>query len=94
MWLHMAILEVFRPGILKWSRTSPLKTFSNIETTPELVCIASVDQLKALIDDHSLSICSLLWLPALQYLANSMLLSPKRRASSTNFSSNSMSVLE
>jgi hypothetical protein len=94
MWLHMGILEVFRPGILKWSRMSPLKTFSSIETTPELVCVASVDQLKALIDDHSLSTCSLLWLPALKYLANSMLLSPKRRASSSKFSSVSMSMVD
>jgi hypothetical protein len=81
IWLHMAILEVFRPGMLTSSRASRLKTFSGTENTPESICTASVNQLKQLIVNfrlnHAASSYSLLWHTALIYLANSILFEPK-----------------
>lgn len=80
----MGILEIFRPGMLQSSRYAPLKTFSSASTTAESVCVASVNQLKQLTTNfrfrhHSVSAYSLLWHTALIYLANSMLVSPKKK---------------
>ncbi|KAI0130158.1 hypothetical protein BJ170DRAFT_303366 [Xylariales sp. AK1849] len=78
MWIHAVILDIFRP----WMRRQKdeqlrLKTFSAVESTPEAVYVASVNQLKHLIvhyrSNYESSTYTILWHTALTYVANAVL---------------------
>ncbi|KAF3059905.1 hypothetical protein GL218_04941 [Daldinia childiae] len=78
IWLHCAILDVFRPFVRKSEGERPrLTTFSASDSSPDAACAASVGQLKNLIVEYRSkfveSTCSILWHTGLLYLANAML---------------------
>ncbi|KAI2768752.1 hypothetical protein F4815DRAFT_498004 [Daldinia loculata] len=78
IWLHCAILDVFRPFVGKSEgQRSRLTTFSACDSSPDAVYAASVAQLKNLIVEYRSnfveSTCSILWHTGLLYLANAML---------------------
>lgn len=74
LWLHAAILDLFRPFLNDDSR---LRTFSSKENTPDAAYESSVAQLKSLIVDYrsrySSSNHTMVWHSALLYMANAML---------------------
>ncbi|KAI0127278.1 hypothetical protein BJ170DRAFT_694094 [Xylariales sp. AK1849] len=78
IWLHAAILDLFRPHI----RTNPdqrrrMRTFASPESFPDNAYTASVNQLKSLVveyrSNHQASTYSVLWHTGLLYLANATL---------------------
>ncbi|KAI0122595.1 hypothetical protein F4814DRAFT_438582 [Daldinia grandis] len=78
IWLHCAILDIFRPFVGKSEGERPrLTTFSAWDSSPDAVCAASVAQLKNLIVEYRSnfveSTCSILWHTGLLYLANATL---------------------
>ncbi|KAI1384473.1 uncharacterized protein F4822DRAFT_364701 [Hypoxylon trugodes] len=78
IWLHSAILDIFRPFVGKPVDQRPrLTTFSAQDSTPDAVYAASVGQLKHLVVEYrSYSVAStysILWHTGLLYLANAML---------------------
>ncbi|QYS99728.1 Zn(2)-C6 fungal-type domain-containing protein [Trichoderma simmonsii] len=81
IWLHAAILDLFRFSMSSDIKNQHLKTFTSPHCTPENVCIASARQLKQLIINYRLNFASssytILWHTALTYLANAVLLHPK-----------------
>jgi hypothetical protein len=76
MWLHSAILDIFRPFVQSPEHFR-LKTFS-ASGTPEAVYKASVNQLKQLIiryrSSYESSTYTILWHTALTYVANAAML--------------------
>ncbi|KAF3073981.1 hypothetical protein CFAM422_003482 [Trichoderma lentiforme] len=81
IWLHAAILDLFRFSMSSDMKNQHLKTFTSPHSTPENVCIASARQLKQLIINYRLNFASscytILWHTALTYLANAVLHHPK-----------------
>ncbi|KAL7930095.1 N-terminal fungal transcription regulatory domain-containing protein [Trichoderma chlorosporum] len=81
IWLHAAILDLFRFSMSSNVKDQHLKTFTSPYSTPENVCIASCRQLKQLILNYRLNFASssytILWHTALTYLANAILHHPK-----------------
>ncbi|TWU74250.1 hypothetical protein ED733_004393 [Metarhizium rileyi] len=81
IWLHAAILDLFRHTVPGSHRHCRLRTFSNLESSPDKVCMASVNQLKQLIVNYRSNFASasytILWHMALTYLANDLLYNPK-----------------
>ncbi|KAI8962418.1 hypothetical protein F5Y11DRAFT_193867 [Daldinia sp. FL1419] len=78
IWLHCAILDIFRPFIGKPVDQRPrLTTFSAWESSPDMAYGASVAQLKNLIVEYRskfvASTYSILWHTGLLYLANAVL---------------------
>lgn len=78
IWLHAAILDIFRPFIGHPEGQRPrLTTFSAADSSPDMVYTASVNQLKHLIvqyrSESISSTYSILWHTGLLYLANAML---------------------
>ncbi|KAI0386079.1 hypothetical protein F5Y04DRAFT_243295 [Hypomontagnella monticulosa] len=78
IWLHSAILDVFRPFIGKpEGQRARLTTFSAPGSSPDAACAASVNQLKRLVVEYrsnfAESTYSILWHTGLLYLANAML---------------------
>ncbi|KAI2613314.1 hypothetical protein GGR54DRAFT_616158 [Hypoxylon sp. NC1633] len=78
IWLHAAVLDVFRPFIGRLvGQRSRLTTFLARDSSPEAVYAASVNQLKRLVveyrSDSAASTYSILWHTGLIYLANAML---------------------
>lgn len=79
MWLHASILDLFRP-FLKKDKTedAKLRTFSSPGSTARAAYYASVNQLKHLVvkfrASYESSTCTMLWQPALIYVANAMIL--------------------
>ncbi|KAI1808703.1 hypothetical protein F4811DRAFT_500426 [Daldinia bambusicola] len=78
IWLHCAILDVFRPFTAKPDGQQPrLTTFSARDSSPDAAYAASVGQLKNLIveyrSNYVASTYSILWHTGLLYLANAML---------------------
>ncbi|KAL7944147.1 N-terminal fungal transcription regulatory domain-containing protein [Trichoderma barbatum] len=81
IWLHAAILDLFRFSMSSNIKNQHLKTFTSPHSTPESVCLASARQLKQLIINYRLNFPSssytILWHTALTYLANAVLHHPK-----------------
>ncbi|KAL6861931.1 N-terminal fungal transcription regulatory domain-containing protein [Trichoderma novae-zelandiae] len=81
IWLHAAILDLFRFSMTSNMKSLHLRTFTSPYGTPENVCIASARQLKQLIINYRLNFASssytILWHTALTYLANAILQNPK-----------------
>ncbi|KAK4077779.1 transcriptional regulator family: Fungal Specific TF [Trichoderma aggressivum f. europaeum] len=81
IWLHAAILDLFRFSMSSDLKNQHLKTFTSPHSTAENVCIASARQLKQLIINYRLNFASssytILWHTALTYLANAVLNHPK-----------------
>ncbi|KAL7809059.1 N-terminal fungal transcription regulatory domain-containing protein [Trichoderma gracile] len=81
IWLHAAILDLFRFSMTSNMKSLHLRTFTSPYSTPENVCIASARQLKQLIINYRLHFASssytILWHTALTYLANAILQNPK-----------------
>ncbi|PTB75254.1 N-terminal fungal transcription regulatory domain-containing protein [Trichoderma longibrachiatum ATCC 18648] len=81
IWLHAAILDLFRFSMSSNLKSLQLRTFTSPYSTPENVCIASARQLKQLIMNYRLNFASssytILWHTALTYLANAILQNPK-----------------
>ncbi|KAL7787130.1 N-terminal fungal transcription regulatory domain-containing protein [Trichoderma ceciliae] len=81
IWLHAAILDLFRFSTSSPIRNQHLRTFTDPNTSPKNVCIASAHQLKHLIINYRLNFPSssytILWHTALTYLANAVLHDPK-----------------
>lgn len=77
MWLHAAILDIFRPFIKREAEPAPLRTFSAPGSNAREAYQASVNQLKHLVVHFRLhyesSTCTMLWQPALIYVANAMI---------------------
>lgn len=78
VWLHSAILDIFRPFIGPTNTTAfELKTFSSGISSPVIVRDASLEQLKRLIViyrfNYRPSTYSMVWHTALLYVANAML---------------------
>ncbi|KAI1373399.1 hypothetical protein F4677DRAFT_429521 [Hypoxylon crocopeplum] len=78
IWLHAAVLDVFRPFIGQpVAQSSRLTTFSAEDSSPVSAYTASVNQLKHLIveyrSDFVASTYSILWHTGLIYLSNAML---------------------
>lgn len=78
LWLHAAILDLFRPFIDDSSQKNVhLRTFSLGNNTPSTVVQASTERLKVLILSYRLNYASsmftMLWHTALTYVANAVL---------------------
>lgn len=78
IWLHDAILDIFRPFINKpEGQRHRFGTFSASDSSPDAVYAASVNQLKHLVVEYrtksAASTYSILWHTGLLYLANAML---------------------
>lgn len=77
VWLHAAILDIFRPFIHLAPNQLRLKTFSCDINTPDAVYMSSVEQLKRLIlvyrSKYDSSAYTILWHTALLYVANAVL---------------------
>ena len=78
LWFHAVILDIFRPHTqIPPSERQRFRTFSNRTITPDVVCEASVAQLKHLISNYRLNYTSsgytILWHTALIYVANAIL---------------------
>ncbi|KAI1763894.1 hypothetical protein GGR53DRAFT_520682 [Hypoxylon sp. FL1150] len=78
IWLHAAILDIFRPIVGQDVSQRPrLKTFTAHDSTPDAAYAASVSQLKHLVVEYRsksvASLYSILWHTGLLYLANAML---------------------
>jgi hypothetical protein len=78
LWLHSAILDIFRPFIRdSGDAEAASHEFSSGIRSPELICAASTEQLKRLIViyrfNYKSSTYSMVWHTALLYLANAML---------------------
>jgi hypothetical protein len=78
IWLHCAILDLFRPFLSeKTSTPRRLKTFYSEDSSPDVVFNASVKRLKHLIilyrSQYAPSTYSSLWHTALIYVANAIL---------------------
>ncbi|KAL7908161.1 N-terminal fungal transcription regulatory domain-containing protein [Trichoderma velutinum] len=84
IWLHAAILDLFRFSMSSDIKNQHLKTFTSPSSTPENVCIASARQLKQLVTNYRLNFASssytILWHTALIYLANAILYLPKEES--------------
>ena len=74
VWYHTAIIDLFRPFV---GRDLTLQSFSTPDSTPEMVCEASLTQLKSLLVVYRLSqpsaLYSMLWHTSLLYVGNSVL---------------------
>ncbi|KAI0158338.1 hypothetical protein GGR57DRAFT_460027 [Xylariaceae sp. FL1272] len=78
IWLHTVILDMFKPFIHDpLLKDRHLDTFTSSDSTPTVLCKASLEQLKRLIikyrSRHSESTYSILWHTGLIYLANGVL---------------------
>ncbi|KAI1170406.1 hypothetical protein F4777DRAFT_583947 [Nemania sp. FL0916] len=78
IWLHTAILDMFKPFINDpVLRSRPFQTFTSGDSTPDMLCRASLNQLKRLVikyrTHHIESTFSILWHTGLIYLANGVL---------------------
>lgn len=77
MWLHAAVLDIFRPFIERGAEPALLRTFSPPDSTVLDAYQASVNQLKHLVVHfrhyYESSTCTMLWQPALIYVANAMI---------------------
>lgn len=78
MWLHAAILDLFRPFLRQYDVDSHrLKTFYSTDNTPDAAFRASVKQLKRLVifyrSQYPSSTYTMLWHTALIYVANAVL---------------------
>ncbi|KAH8662132.1 hypothetical protein BX600DRAFT_312268 [Xylariales sp. PMI_506] len=82
MWLHSAILDIFRPFIkLDDYKQLRLRTFSAVACSPDMAYRASVKQLKHLIvqyrSNYESSLYTILWHTALTYVANAVIVDPE-----------------
>ena len=77
IYLHTAIIDLFRPFLQGEMRFHSMGTFSSNFSNPEAVFLASVDQLKRLLSTYMTKFTSAghcyLWHSALLYVANGML---------------------
>ncbi|KAL2202768.1 hypothetical protein CC79DRAFT_1173017 [Sarocladium strictum] len=80
LWLHSAILDIFRPFLrndITFESQKRLKTFATADATPESAYNASVEQLKQLILSNTAEVgsssYSVIWQTALLFSANAML---------------------
>ncbi|KAL2201605.1 hypothetical protein CC79DRAFT_1281978 [Sarocladium strictum] len=80
LWLHSAVLDIFRPFRQARSKATPkvkLRTFSAFDSTPDAAYNASVRQLKHLIvtyrSTHASSNYTIIWQTALLYTGSAML---------------------
>ncbi|KAI0168839.1 hypothetical protein GGR52DRAFT_493079 [Hypoxylon sp. FL1284] len=78
IWLHAAILDIFRPiVVLPFNEKERLGTFSAWDSSSDTAYAASVNQLKHLVVEYRsksvASTYSILWHTGLLYLANAML---------------------
>ncbi|KAI1259243.1 hypothetical protein F5Y18DRAFT_314482 [Xylariaceae sp. FL1019] len=78
IWLHAAILDMFKPFVNDpVLRARRLQTFTAGDSTPDILCKASLEQLKRLVikyrTRHIESTYSILWHTGLIYLANGVL---------------------
>ncbi|KJZ68893.1 hypothetical protein HIM_11715 [Hirsutella minnesotensis 3608] len=78
LWLHAAILDIFRPFMRDAALMERrLKTFARTTTTPRTVCDISTSQLKGLIISYRVTYASssysILWHTALIYVVNELL---------------------
>lgn len=76
LWLHAAILDLFRPFLQYTSKNTRLTTFSYSDNTPQAVFKASTTRLKSLIISYRLNFASstftILWHSALTYAATAL----------------------
>lgn len=85
MWLHCAVIDIFRPFIRREQIEIPrLRTFSAADSSPKAAHNASVNQLRHLIfqyrSSYEESAYSILWQTALTYVATAALNDPKDSA--------------
>jgi hypothetical protein len=80
LWLHSAILDIFRPFLrndITFESQKRLKTFATADATPDSAYNASVKQLKQLILSNTAEVGSsssnIIWQTALLFSANAML---------------------
>jgi hypothetical protein len=80
LWLHSAILDIFRPFLrneITFESQKRLKTFTTADATPDSAYNASVEQLKQLILSNTAEVGSssynIIWQTALLFSANAML---------------------
>ncbi|KAF7554034.1 hypothetical protein G7Z17_g3247 [Cylindrodendrum hubeiense] len=81
IWLHAAILDIFRPFIRRHGQAKlRLRTFSPPMSSPDQIYAASVNQLKRLIIiyrlNHESSAFTIVWHTAMLYVANAVLQDP------------------